>query len=588
MISALSILLVSALLCWAMGAVPRWAPLAWIAAALGMAVALVVAVYSEALSGGGAVGISITWPQTLNWLGAPVFVSDGLAAGLGAWCLVIGGLHLLRLGLDRAAPAQLASSTLAVATLYGLVYTADMRILAGEVLLLVLLVCVWQAGDSEDIAGARRSLFALGLGALLLLSAVLLVGRATGGLYGLASLSLATMTAWLLILFAGFLVLWLGMVPFTGWSAQGLGGGRGAMLQSLVIGVPAVTLLLRLQALVTAQTLGGSLPEGWGAFTGTLAWVGGLTAIIAGAGMVVWAGTSRWAALLTAHVMGLTIWALALDNPLGRMAAIVILLAYGAARTTLEFAPPISDETIWNGVVRAIARFSLLALPLTAGFVGVWLLGTALGATGRSSLLLVLAGVVALAAAGSALHWAQPTGETLASSRLIAITGVLLAATLLVGGALPSLWVPQAKTMASIAGGGPLVDLPWFGIAVGAETAAPLVLLALAAAVLLGLTWLVTLWARSSAGPAGVLRPTALERLANAGPPAVRALIIPNPPAPIWWLSLTWLEMGIVGFGRLLDRLTGGAGLLLGRLEGRFYLPLALIFILIALLAVVR
>src|SRR5438477_12641783 len=102
MISALSVLLASALLCWVLSMVPRWANLAWIVVVLGTAVALAAAVYSEGLSGGGAKGVSLAWPQTLAWLGEPVFISDGLSAGLGSGCLLIGGLLLLRMGLSNA------------------------------------------------------------------------------------------------------------------------------------------------------------------------------------------------------------------------------------------------------------------------------------------------------------------------------------------------------------------------------------------------------------------------------------------------------------------------------------------------------
>jgi len=59
-------------------------------------------------------------------------------------------------------------------------------------------------------------------------------------------------------------------------------------------------------------------------------------------------------------------------------------------------------------------------------------------------------------------------------------------------------------------------------------------------------------------------------------------------PAPVWWLSLVWVETGAARLGARLARLGSRAGLGLGRLEGRYYLPLALIVALIALLAVTR
>ena len=61
-----------------------------------------------------------------------------------------------------------------------------------------------------------------------------------------------------------------------------------------------------------------------------------------------------------------------------------------------------------------------------------------------------------------------------------------------------------------------------------------------------------------------------------------------NAPTPIWWLSLTWVEDGLWGFGGMLARLGARAGLGLGRLEGKYQLPLALVLIMVALLAVIR
>ena len=64
----------------------------------------------------------------------------------------------------------------------------------------------------------------------------------------------------------------------------------------------------------------------------TITTAGALTAIVAGAGTIVAAGTPNWPSLLTAHTLGLVTWALGLDTPTGRYAAIAILLAFGAAR----------------------------------------------------------------------------------------------------------------------------------------------------------------------------------------------------------------------------------------------------------------
>ena len=53
-------------------------------------------------------------------------------------------------------------------------------------------------------------------------------------------------------------------------------------------------------------------------------------------------------------------------------------------------------------------------------------------------------------------------------------------------------------------------------------------------------------------------------------------------------MSLAWLDGGLWGFGRLLLRLGTRMGQGLERLEGRYYLPLALIVMLVAMLAITR
>src|SRR5207302_2767140 len=124
---------------------------------------------------------------------------------------------------------------------------------------------------------------------------------------------------------------------------------QGALVQALVVGVPAVTLLLRLQALLASQGLAGSAPEGWAAFMGALTWAGGLTALVAAAGTMVAVGTLQWTALITAHTLGMAVWALGLDTPTGRLAALAILLSFGMARLTLELAMSPAGEGARRG-----------------------------------------------------------------------------------------------------------------------------------------------------------------------------------------------------------------------------------------------
>ena len=80
-------------------------------------------------------------------------------------------------------------------------------------------------------------------------------------------------------------------------------------------GVPPVLLILRLQALVTQGALTGSTPAEWAGAMSALVLLGGLTTVAGGASMLLWAGTARWSAALTAFYMGLMAWALGMDNP---------------------------------------------------------------------------------------------------------------------------------------------------------------------------------------------------------------------------------------------------------------------------------
>jgi hypothetical protein len=112
--------------------------------------------------------------------------------------------------------------------------------------------------------------------------------------------------------------------------------------------------------------------------------------------------------------------------------------------------------------------------------------------------------------------------------------------------------------------------------------------------------WLARAAATSRVEEAGALLPTALDRLqgrtarrlqaetASEGNPGPEQALRPAPPAFVWWLSLAWLEGGIFDAGTLLTRLGAGAGRLLERLEGRYFLPLAVLLALLTLLAITR
>ncbi|HEX8219596.1 MAG TPA: hypothetical protein VF914_10345 [Chloroflexia bacterium] len=594
MLPSLFILIITALYCAALGLVPGRPGLARGAAVAGTVAALAVLVARGTLD---AAGAAVAWPGWLGWLGEPVYRDDALGAGLGAWCLLLGLLCLLKLDSGDGAAWRTANAVSVVAVLFSLAHTDHLLAFAGQLFLLAALLLAGQTSQGGLPNEYNRMAAGLGLGALLLLCVALLVGRATGGAYRLSDLPLSALTVWPLMLLGGFVVLWLGMPPFTGWSGRWSGVPAGAVLaQSLAVGVPVVVLVLRLQGLVSVQAFAGSVPGPWASLMGVLAWFGAGGAVVAACGLLVWAGSARWTSILTAYSLGTALWALALDNPAGRLTALVLLLSYGAGRVTLLLAG--DGAANWERLARAVAVASLAFAPLTASFVGVWLLASALSTERYASAALALVGAAIVAACGIVLHHAatdRPTPEA-ASSPLVVWLGAGAALALVAGGTLPGLWLPYVARVAATGGGVPAVSLPWQGVGAGGNFS-PVLLLGLGALLVGLIGWLVVALSRSRADAPGVLLPTGLdrvERAREAAPGSTRSwegaarLLIANPPPAVWWLSLAWFEGGVWGFGALLARLGTRLGGLLGRLEGRFYLPLTLILVLVALLLASR
>jgi hypothetical protein len=607
MVYALLVLIAGGLACAALELLPAGARRESLARALALA-SLAGALGSTLVlegfgagSGGEVVGIEIA-----GWLGAPIFAADPLSTGLGAWALGIGLPALLKIGHghgEQNAPLRLAAGVGLVATLYSLAFTIDLRAFAGQVLLLALLIWALSGGIKPEWYARQR--VSLAVGTVLLLGAVLLVGRTTGGEYRLDELSLSALTLWPLALIVGWALLWLGLTPFTGWSAL-TGEHDGALVHAVALGVPPITLLLRLQGLITEGALTGSTPAEWAGAMSTLAILGALTAIAAGAGTLMWAGTPRWRSALTAHWMGLVAWALGLDSPNGRWAALALFAAYGVGALALQLANRAPGQPQPSGgswVTRAVAGLSLAGAPLSAGFVGLWLLATALLETRGPALAVVVLGAAILSACGTALHiaWRADAGQESApppspSNRyrfLLDLAGWALAGILIAGGILPGVWLPYVESVADVAGAGQALDLPWPGIVRG-ELMIPLTMLG-AGMILLAFTgWLLRASATSRVAEAGALLPTALDRLQRG--PARRTqtgsgdgeALRPAPPAFVWWLSLAWLEGGVFEAGTLLARLGAGAGRLTARLEGRYFLPLAALLALLTLLAITR
>ena len=279
-------------------------------------------------------------------------------------------------------------STGAIATLYSLAATMDLRAFAVQVLLLALFV--WGLYGWNDTTGSGDNFLSrvsLGAGALLLLAAVLLMGRTTGGEYNLGTLSLSALTIWPLALIVGFVLCWLGLSPFTGWSAvrsAQTNHTAATLAHVLALGVPPVLLILRLQTLVTQGALAGSTPAEWAGAMSALVLLGGLTTVAGGASVLLWAGTARWPAALTAFYMGLIAWALGMDNPAGRWAALILLAGYGVARMALQLAGRDDDEL--SSMARAVGGTLTGERTFYSGLP--WVMGT-IRRTGRNTLTAV-------------------------------------------------------------------------------------------------------------------------------------------------------------------------------------------------------
>ncbi len=597
-------------MCAALGLLPAGTRRDWIArivAILAIAAAFTTSLILEGFAYGA--GKPVAGDNIAAWLGASVFRSDALSNGLGGWVLAIGLLAVLKVGSgadEQNPPLKIAASVGLIAALYSLAFTLDLRAFAAQILLVVLLV--WALSDEVKADWFARQRVAIATGAVLLLGAVLLVGRTTGGEYSLDTLSLSALTLWPLALVVGWVVLWVGLVPFTGWSAL---TGEGAMqaVQGLALGAPVLLLILRLQALITEGALTGSTPGEWASTMATLAVLGGITAVVGGAGVYMWAGTSRWQAAITAYWLGLVVWALGMDSPAGRWAALALFATFGLGMLALEMADR-APGYAW--MTRTVAGLSLAGVPITAGFVGLWLLSTSLLESRTPSLTIILLGAAVLSACGTALHLAQSTAQERTTSDASAdqryrvvldLIGYVLAGIVVMGGILPGLWLPYVERMADVAGIGQSLGLPWPGIVEG-DVMLPLTMLGAGLILLALLGWLIRASATSRV-EAGALLPTALDRLQDRsagllkagqeGRPRTREApsetpqaLRPAPPAFVWWLSLAWLERGIYDAGALLGRLGAALGRLMERLEGRYFLPLDVLLALLTLLAITR
>ncbi|MGA7733291.1 MAG: hypothetical protein WCD37_18675, partial [Chloroflexia bacterium] len=312
------------------------------------------------------------------------------------------------------------------------------------------------------------------------------------------------------------------------------------------------------------------------------------------------------------------------DSPAGRWSALALFAAYGLGGLALELAklmPGKAEAYGYAWLTRIVAGLSLAGAPLTAGFVGLWLLSVGLLETRNPALAIMLLGAAVLSACGTTLHLAQPAAQEReampgaqanpAKSRyrfVLDLAGWAVAGAIFLGGILPGLWLPYVEAVAGVAGAGQALGLPWPGV-VKYGVMLPLTMLGVGVLVLGMISSLVRAWATSRVAEAGALLPTALDRLQDRpmdrhrggsgtrhegvgpgreGDQEPAQAFRPAPPAFAWWLSLAWLEGGIFEAGTRLVRLGSAAGRLMERLEGRYFLPLAVLLALLMLLGITR
>ena len=159
---------------------------------------------------------------------------------------------------------------------------------------------------------------------------------------------------------------------------------------------------------------------------------------------------------------------------------------------------------------------------------------------------------------------------------------------------MPGLWLPAVASVAGLPNTN--TAQTWWSIeAEMGRGAMPGILLAAGALVLVGAARLgVRLATKRQGGKANArLLPAAQKRLQKqedsqqASLPPVMPTTLPAP-TPVLWLSLLWLDDGLSRWGAATIGWCARAGVGLARLEGRYYLPLALVLVLVAMLALGR
>ncbi len=567
--SPLFILLIASLVCWGGGLVPglrRW--VGWLAT-LAVAAALLAFTVSD-----GAVAA--------RWFAAPggdvalKLISDSLSQPFALVTLVLGGLALLGSIGGAHGNGFYPFALLLIAALLGIYLAAD----------LLLAVLAWSVAASAGWlltvnSGARSEAQGRAVGAtmagLLLLGGVAYLGRLNGGQLDYAALVPATViaTAPLALLLAGIL-LGAAQYPLL-WVASDEARphwANRALVYGLGLGLPEVYLVLRVQQLAAAGNF--SLPDWW--FT-SLAIVGGLTALLGAAfALHVRAGDAFTA--LAVSGSGLVFWAISLHSPTANAAALLLAIGLASARVTLAIGLASTQR-----LTAIVGGLTLALLPPFGGFIGLWLLFNVALQQGNRLGLFLIGGVVLLTLPAAAAliagsrgvadppEEAQPSRRLPAIAPLLALLG-LAGFSLALGLASPLLDWLAPPTLA------PLITLSaqsQAGLSItvtGGQWLALPAALALALGLLL---WLGLIFrARATTTPApeagGMAAPDVLASLDLY----LRPLHWLQPSTWAGWLALAggYAEGGMAHLDRVL--------------EGRYYLLVTALLLLVALLVISR
>lgn len=566
------ILLLAALVCWGGGFVPGLAQWRGWAATIGVGLAALAFVAAQSGEGG------LHWLTVNSGEASLGLAQDGLSGPFVLITLLLGGLALLGSSGADSGAGFYSFALVLLAGLLGL-YLASGFFLA-VIGWSVTATAAWLLiADVGSRAEAQVRAIGATLAGVLLFGGIAYLARLNGGRLDYNAIVPATITAAapLALLLAAILV-GAAQYPLM-WAVGSSGGPRWAsrgLVFALALGLPELYLALRVMLIAASGNL--ALPDWW--FL-SLAIVGGLAAVFGGLAALRSSTASDTFSALAISGSGLIFWAISLNQPTALAAALLIAVGLAAGRIALA-----TGLATRQPLTAILGVLTIALLPPFGGFIGLWLLFSAsLALDNRVSLFLVVLIVLLTLPAAAALvaeARKQPRADALASDvtprrlpplapalALIGLAvfslGLTLAAPLLDSWVRPRLALLLATPGSEAAG--------FSSAASGANWPAP----ALAVGLGLGLLIFIAL----------------VFRLRTAAPPTeAQGMAAPDVLAPldIYLRPLRWLQPRT--WAQLLGRagsLTESALVRLDRvLEGRYYILVTALFLLVALLVISR